>query len=176
MENDLAGIAKALKTLDRSDIRSWLRRGELLSHAKQLCGTDASFTRFCRDQGYALRTAQKAMAAWRHFGDTPTSARFSKESMALLGQSPEARAEAIAIAGHQRVTTRIARSLLRKHLPQTQSAPPAAKASHFPTTFQVPGGIVIIKAEPGITTADLLSMLATAGTQLRERIAARRSA
>jgi hypothetical protein len=173
MGNDLAGIAKALRSLDKADIKNWLRRGELLTEAKQLAANDATFRTWLRREAIATRTAQKAMAAWRHFGTAPTSARFSKEAMSILGQSPEAREEALQLATAKRITAKIARQLVAKHVaitPATVKPLSAHQADHYEELIPVDGGAIIIRLTATATISDMLGMMMQAQRALRDRM------
>jgi len=176
METDLPAIAKQLRALDRSDIKNWLRRGELLTLAKSLAPNDTAFRKWVQRQGIARRTAFKALAAWRDFGAVPTSARFSIEAMAILGGSPEARAEAIELSQTKQVTSRIARDLVARHTDPT----PIAIASR-PTLRQTQedGYFEVFNVEeytftingPGNPTAsDLLGLIMHVQRTLRDRM------
>ena len=165
METELSDIAKRLKSLDRSDIKNWLKRGELLTSARNVLGNDAGFANWCREQGIAKTTAYKSMAAFRDFGSVSISGQFSKESMAILSRSPEAREDAIDLAKHKRISAKTARELVAAYLP------PASKINSTTggtaKTLTVPGGFVIVKAESEITDADILAMLAHAARSVK---------
>lgn len=173
METDLPTIAKQLRALDKSDIRNWLKRGELLTQAKALAPNDTAFWKWTQRQGIARRTAFKAIAAWRDFGTVPTSASFSIEAMAVLGASPEAREEAIGLSGSKRVTTRIARELVAKHLPLTPAERPTlarTQADGYFETFTVDGFTFTVAGPGNPTASDLLGLVANIQRTLRERI------
>lgn len=175
MDAELIAIAKALKTLDRQEIRHWLKRGELLTRARELNHNEAAFGKWVRSIGQAKRTAYKAIAAWRHFGDVPTSAQFSQVAMDLLAQSPEARAEAIELSRKKRITGTIAKQLLSKHgcgvIPSAAAATEPGKQKSFCRMFELPEGFIFTLAGPGnATPSDQLSMALQLVAALREEV------
>ena len=175
MENELRDIAKRLRTLDRSDIRNWLKRGELLTEARQAIGNESGFLSWCRQLQIGRTTAYDSMAAFRNFGSVPTSGRFSKAAMAVLNKSPEAREDAIDLSKHKPITARIAKSLVAEY------NPPAVQKDGLPgrpdpEVFEVPGGFVVIRLAEERTDADLLAMLAHAARQVKERLDLKKAA
>lgn len=112
MDTDLPTIAKQLRALDKSEIRTWLKRGELLAQARTLCSGDREFAAWLRTNGQARSTAYRAMRAWENFGKCPHPAHFSKESMDVLAGHPEAIEDALQIAATHPVTAKVARRLV----------------------------------------------------------------
>lgn len=112
MATDLAGIAKELQALDRSEIKTWLRRGELLTEARALCDGDRAFAAWLRTYNQPRTTAYRAMRAWESFGKCAHSARFSKEAMDILAGHPDAIEDALQIAATSPVTAKVARRLV----------------------------------------------------------------
>lgn len=179
METDLPAIAKQLKALDRADIKNWLRRGELLTHARELNPNDDAFRKWLRDNALAKTTAYKAMAAWRDFGDCPAAGHFKIEAMAVLAQNAQAREAAIELAGSKTITKAVARDLLAKYGPPAFGTTPATlpkksllahSQDGYEEVVTVEGGTFIIRAEGNPTVSDLLGMVMMLQRQLRERM------
>jgi len=173
MDTELTDIAKRLKTLDKTDIRNWLKRGELLSTARTVLGNDAGFIKWCQAQHIAKSTAYKVIAAFRDFGNVPTSGQFSKEAMAILSQSAEAREDAIDLSKHKRITARIARELVNEYLPATESSESTGGARYV---YNVPGGVVIVKTERPMENGDILGMIATAAREVKDTMVVSKAA
>jgi len=181
MDTQLSGIAKKLRAISRSDIRNWLKRGQLLTEARSLLGQDDAFQNWCRQEGIPRSTAYKAMAAHRDFGSVSTSGQFSKEAMAVLGQSTNAKEDAIDLSRRQRITKRIAKELVADYSDRKDEAETETKSidDEQETTsriFQVPGGFVIVKSKGAHTSGDLLSMLAHAAREVQKEMPTQRAA
>jgi hypothetical protein len=173
MATDLPTIAKELRSLDKRAIRDWLRRGELLTLARELTATDANFRGWLRKLALPKTTAYKAMAAWRDFGKCPVAGHFTIEAMAILAPSPEAQAEAIGVADKHRVTPRVARTIVARHMTAREQATPTLTdhaTAPFEEILAVEGGVVIIRGKGFHTPSDLLGMMMHAQRQLRERM------
>lgn len=182
-DTDLPAIAKQLKTLDRADIKNWLRRGELLTQARELNPNDDAFRKWLRVNGLSKTTAYKAMAAWRDFGDCPASGQFRIEAMALLAQNAQARDAAIELAGSKTITKAIAKDLLAKHGPPAFDAitlvtpTPATRlplsklaAEGYEEVFNIEGSTIAISSPGNPTTSDLLGLVMILQRTLRERM------
>lgn len=164
MATDLAGIAKELHALDRSEIKTWLRRGELLAQAKQLCSGDREFAAWLRTNNQARTTAYRAIRAWECFGKCANSARFSKEAMDILTGHPEAIQDALQIAATSPVTAKVARRLVGR-------SPIMEEATSNDRTRVFTGDgwkLSITLDQPG-TDSDYLAALSQAMKQIQSR-------
>ncbi len=173
MDQELNAIEKQLTRLDRSEIKNWLKRGELLSQARATIGTDDGFRVWCKQIKIAKTTAYKCMAAFRNFGTVPTSGQFSKSAMDILAQSAEAREDAIDLSKHKRITARIARELLSDYLEPTVQI---ASKENLQRVTEVAGGFVIVKSDRPLTDADFLAMLIQATKAAQEAVKLSRAA
>lgn len=167
METDLPAIAKQIRALDKSDLKNWLRRGELLNQARELIAEDAGFLKWLRSLQTAKSTAYKAMAAWRDFGNVPTSGRFSKEAMAVLAQSPAARAEAIDLSGKNRITAKVAKELVAKYTPKILADSTPAEPRMYERILIVDDCAIILKFPTPRTAQELLSLMALGARELK---------
>ncbi len=164
METSLTGIEKELRALNRSEIKTWLRRGELLTQARQLCGEDREFSAWLRTNGQARSTAYRAMRAWEAFGKCPESGQFSKDAMDILVGHPEAIEDALQIAKTSPVTAKVARSLVGR--PALIEQPTANDSLRVWTGD---GWKISIKLEQPGTESDYLAALAQAMKQIQSR-------
>lgn len=162
MPADLSAIAKRLRTLDRGEIRHWLERGALLTQAREILGTDAGFRRWLRQQHIAKTTAYKAMAAQRDFGSVPTSGHFSKEAMAILAQSADAKADAVELSSTKRITAKLARDLVARYMPPT---PKPIIANGFQQIIPAGDLVIIVKGKNAPTREELVAALLAAARQ-----------
>lgn len=114
METSLADIAKQLKALRKSEIRTWLRKGELIHQARELCKGDRDFAAWLRTAGEPRTTAYKALRAFENFGKcaAPVQMAFTKEAMDILAGYPDAIEDAIKLAANGPVNAKIAKSLV----------------------------------------------------------------
>lgn len=171
METDLPSLAKQLKALDRADIKNWLRRGELLTQARELNASDDAFRTWLRENALAKTTAYDSMAAWRNFGDCPDSGQFTKEAMTCLAKNAHAREEAMELASSKKITRAVAKQLLAKHGPPADAVTlTEEKTSGFRRVIQVEDCYVVVKGPTFQTPSDLLAILVNATRQLREEV------
>lgn len=173
METELAQIAKELRAISKRELGQWLRRGELLTKAREMT-TDTYFRTWTRKLGLSKTTVYKSMAAWRDFGASPVAGQFTIEAMALLAQSPEAREEAITLAASTKITPKLARQILSRHLPTERAiaAPTLAatqRAGYF-ETFDIDGFTVTLAGPGNPTASDLLGVIMHVQRQLRDRM------
>lgn len=172
METTLPLIAKELRTLDRSDVRAWLRRGELLTQARGLCQGDRDFAAWLRSTDTPRRNAYRAMAAFRDFATVPNPAHFTRDAMDLLSRCDAARAAALELSHKQRITARVARTLLREHDITAQSPKKEEGGTTGPVKEIIigEGFKVTFTFDKTPTHADLLGALTHAGRVLREKM------
>lgn len=177
METDLPTIAKQLRALDKSELKTWLRRGELLTAARGMLADDSTFRTWLRKNGQAKSTAYEAMAAWRHFGSCPDPGRFSKEAMRVLAQSDAAREEALTIASRSRVTTKAARELVAKYAQTSlriEAAPRKTLSEHqadgYEELFSFDGFTLVVTGPGTPTVSDLLGIAMQFQRTLRDRM------
>lgn len=174
METQLAQIAKELRAIAKRELAGWLRRGDLLTQARALIN-DAHFKRWTRSLGISKTTVYKSMAAWRDFGNSPVAGQFKIEAMAILAQSAEARDEALLLAPKQKITAKLARELVAKHVPLTPTGAPRVSLGSVQTesrdeVIPVEGGAIIIRCSGTSTISDMLGMMMHAQRTLRDRI------
>jgi hypothetical protein len=92
--------------------------------------------------------------------------------MALLGQSPEARSEAIELSKKKRITGTIAKQLLTKHgCGVIQHPAAAAERKNFARMFELSDGFMIALSGPSTPTpSDQLSMALQLVATLRDEV------
>lgn len=167
--NELKAITKRIQALRRSEMKHWLELGSLLSRGRDCLGTDDGFRSYLRKIGIAKRTAYKAMAAHRDFDGVPRSAQYSKEAMAILSKSIEARSDAIDVSKKQRITARTAKSLVAKYvIAITPTQKDDEDEGTFLQLFDFGNIQVIVRAKVEPTRGDLMGALASAAKEVRD--------
>lgn len=164
MANDLNAIVKELNALDRSEIKTWLRRGQLLTEAKALCDGDRAFAAWLRTNNQPRTTAYRAMRAWESFGQCAHPARFSKDAMDVLAGHPEAIEDAMQIAATSAVTVKVAKRLVGRPALIEKPAPNDATRVWMGDGWK----LSITLERPG-TESDYLAALSQAMKQIQSR-------
>jgi len=170
VDQRLAALARRITTAKKRMVDSVLTIGEALTEAQALLAdhNGGSFNKWIRQRcNFTARTAYRYIKAFQTFGscDSQSQRKFDVQAMHLLSDdnAPEkAVAEAIDLAGGgEKITTKVAKSLIGKHGPRRRKSPGAPG----PLIIEVDGGTIAIR--PDADDADIASMLMQAMRQFR---------
>jgi len=157
---DLArSIRSAHRKIERSAvvvIASVFSMGHDLVTARDLLAVQGSrgFGRFLKSVKISRSQAHRAIQCHETFGKCPTRDKVELSALYLLSKAntPQpAIDEAVTLTQDQIVTTKMARELIGKHLPERRRITPTP-----PIVIQVQGGTLALTVEDGLTVEQIL--------------------